>query len=206
MLRRRRFLVRWRVPRQTGACARARTAVGSTLADWGWDGDREAVTVLVLSEMLTNAQLHTDKDVVLAICRTRRGIRLSVTDGDPRTPTRRDTDPERGGGFGLHILDTLATEWGVRARRGGKTVWADIEGPAPERAVAPAPGRARYGAASIRAALGRGRRAGTAGWAAARRGVRPPRPQVAVRRRARAVRSWARGGSRAMLPGALVRD
>ncbi|OPC77764.1 hypothetical protein B4N89_36370 [Embleya scabrispora] len=164
------------------------------------------MTVLVLSELLTNAQLHTHGDVVLAMRRTRRGIRLSVTDADPRVPTRRDTDLERGGGFGLHILDTLTAEWGVRARRGGKTVWADIEGPVPEKAVTRAPARARCGAASIRAVLARGCRAGTAGWAAACRGVRPPRLPASVRRRARAVCSWARGGSRAMLPGALVRD
>ncbi|MYS84762.1 hypothetical protein GTZ85_32230 [Streptomyces sp. SID5474] len=99
----------------------------STLADWGWDEDRVASAVLVVSELLTNAQLHTDGEVVLTLRRTRRGVRLSVADTDPRMPTRRDTGPNHEGGFGLHILDTITTGWGVRTRRAGKTVWADID-------------------------------------------------------------------------------
>ncbi|MFE2871909.1 ATP-binding protein [Embleya sp. NPDC059259] len=195
MHRRRRSLLRWRVPRRIGASARARTAVGAALADWGWDGDGVAAAVLVLSELLTNAQLHTDGDVVLAVRRTGRGARLSVTDTDPRMPTRRDTGSEHEGGFGLHILDTLTTDWGVRARRAGKTVWADIDGPAPARAVVPVPVRARSGAASIGAALHRVRRAGLAGLAAARRGARPPRSQVWAWWRVGAIGSSVRAGT-----------
>ncbi|MGW1997783.1 ATP-binding protein [Embleya sp. NPDC001921] len=181
------------MPRQSGAAALARKAVGTTLADWGWDEDRAAVTVLVLSELLTNAQVHTVGDVVLFLRRTRRGVRLSVTDADPRMPTQRDTGAENEGGFGLYILDTLTTDWGVRARRAGKTVWADIDGPAPARAATPVPERARSATASIRAVLHRGRRAGLAGLAAARGGSRPPRSRVWVRRRVGAIRSSARG-------------
>ena len=40
---------------------------------------------------------------------------------------RRDTGPEHEGGFGLHILDTITTGWGVRTHRAGKTVGADID-------------------------------------------------------------------------------
>jgi hypothetical protein len=176
--------------------------MGTTLAGWGWDEDCVAAAVLVLSEILTNAQVHTDGDVVLILRRTGRGVRLSVTDTDARMPTRRDTGPEHEGGFGLHILDTITTGWGVRRRRGGKTVWADLDVPCPAARRHLRPVRARAGAASIRAALRPIRRAAPAGWAAARRGARPPRSQVWARRRVGAVATSARAWKRAWAPAA----
>jgi len=83
MLRLRGPCVRWRVARRSGASGRARSAVRTTLAGWGWDGDGVSAVVLVVSEMLTNAQVHTDGEVRLVLRRTRRGVRLSVTDTDP---------------------------------------------------------------------------------------------------------------------------
>ncbi|MET7301780.1 ATP-binding protein [Embleya sp. NPDC005575] len=153
MSRRRRSLVRWRVPRRAGASGRARSAVRTTLAGWGWDEDRVAPAVLVLSELLTNAQLYTDGDVGLSLRRTRRGVRLSVTDTDPRVPTRRDTGPEHEGGFGLHILDTITTGWGVRTHRAGKTVWADIDASSPAASHRPRRSGVKGTASSIRAIL-----------------------------------------------------
>ncbi|MYW05926.1 hypothetical protein GT354_48165 [Streptomyces sp. SID3343] len=161
------------MPRQTGASRQARDAVRTTLAGWGWDKDRVAAVVLVVSELLTNAHLHTDGDVRLALRRTRRGIRLSVTDTDRRMPTRRDTGPEHEGGFGLHILDTITTGWGVRTHRNGKTVWADIDTPRSGPSRRPWPARVRSRVASARAALGPVRRPGLA---VPRRKIRPARP------------------------------
>ncbi|MFE2954380.1 ATP-binding protein [Embleya sp. NPDC059267] len=152
-------LVRWRVPRQTGASSRARNAVRTTLAGWAWDEEHIEAVVLVVSELLTNAHLHTDGEVRLALRRTRRGVRLSVTDTDPRMPMRRNTGPEHEGGFGLHILDTITTGWGVRTHRSDKTVWADIDAPRPHARRPPWLLRVRSKAASARASLGRGRRA-----------------------------------------------
>ncbi|WP_406289382.1 ATP-binding protein [Embleya sp. NBC_00896] len=213
------------MPRQTGASGRARKAVRTTLAGWGWDEDRVAPAVLVLSELLTNAQLHTDGDVALALRRTRRGARLSVTDTDLGMPTRRDTGPEHEGGFGLHILDTITTGWGVRTHRAGKTVWADIDAPRPDTRHRPRPVRARSGAASAQVAIGSGRRAGLA---AGRRGTRPGRsvgwvwlrvgaivssaredipPLVRLGRlvrRLRRIRRIGRGGSGLMLVGSFT--
>ncbi|WP_439674027.1 ATP-binding protein [Embleya sp. MST-111070] len=148
------------MPRQTGASRLARNAVRTALANWGWDEDQVPAVVLVASELLTNAQLHTDGDVRLALRRTRRGIRLSVTDADPRMPTRRDTGLEHEGGFGLHILDTTTTRWGVRTHRAGKTVWADIDSSRPDVSRRPWPVRARPKAVWAVAALDRGRPAG----------------------------------------------
>ncbi|MFF7244500.1 ATP-binding protein [Embleya sp. NPDC008237] len=189
MFRLRRSLVRWRVPRRTGASGRARKAVRTTLADWGWDEDRVAPAVLVLSELLTNAQLYTDGEVALALRRTRRGARLSVTDTDPRMPTRRDTGPEHEGGFGLHILDTITTDWGVRTHRGGKTVWADIDAPTAAASHRPRRSSARARTSLIRASL-------VSRWPegppTTRRRARAGLPVADVWRRAGAIGSTAR--------------
>jgi anti-sigma regulatory factor (Ser/Thr protein kinase) len=185
--------VRWRVPRRTGASGRARKAVRTTLARWGWDEDHVAAVVLVASELLTNAHLHTDGDVRLTLRRTRRGVRLSVTDTDPRMPTRRDTGPQHEGGFGLHILDTITTDWGVRTHRTGKTVWADIDTPRPDANRRPWPKGTRVRVARARAALGSARR--RVGTAAARRGIGPGRSMAWVWRRVGAIGSSARAGT-----------
>ncbi|WP_439676784.1 ATP-binding protein [Embleya sp. MST-111070] len=163
MTRLHRSLFRWRVPRQTGAAARARDEARTALAGWGWDEDHIATAVLVVSELSTNARLHTDGPIGLAIRRTMRGVRLSVTDTNPHPPTHRNTGPQHEGGFGLHILDTITTRWGIRTHRAGKTIWADLE--APHHNPHPWPARARSTAATTRVrippSLRRARRSGT---------------------------------------------
>jgi len=127
MFRRRQSLLRWRVSRTTGAFAQTRQTVRAALTRWGWDQDRTATALLVASEMVTNARVHTTGDVRLTLRRTRRGVRVSVFDTAAAKPVRRAADPEREGGFGLHILDTCTSRWGIRNHRGGKIVWADVD-------------------------------------------------------------------------------
>ncbi|WP_406288917.1 ATP-binding protein [Embleya sp. NBC_00896] len=119
--------VRWQVPRRHGALAQARAALHGTLAGWGWPSERIDVVVLVACELLTNAHRHAGGDAGLAVRATKRGIWLAVDDGERAVPVRRDTGPEVEGGFGLHILDTVADRWGVAARADGKAVWAEID-------------------------------------------------------------------------------
>lgn len=127
MFRRRQSLLRWRVSRTTGAFAQTRKTVRTALTRWGWEEDRTATALLVASEMVTNARVHTAGDVRLTLRRTRRGVRVTVFDTAAARPVRRAADPESEGGFGLHILDTCTSHWGIRERRGGKIVWADID-------------------------------------------------------------------------------
>ncbi|MGC0417916.1 hypothetical protein ABIA38_003432 [Embleya sp. AB8] len=126
--------------------------------------------------------------------RWRHGVRSRVTGwapvGSGMNGLTADDPPHVGpfrierrigpGGFGLHILDTVTTDWGVRTHRAGKTVRADIDGPRPDTSRRPWSVRARSGAVSARAALGSGQ---WAGMAAARRGTRPGRSVVCVWRR-----------------------
>ncbi|MGW6918281.1 ATP-binding protein [Kitasatospora sp. NPDC054939] len=84
--------------------------------------------LLVACELLTNAYEHTpgplrlDLDLDLVDER----LTVAVTDASPRRPVVRPYRPHRPGGHGLHIVDRLATDWGVTPRVGGKTVWAVV--------------------------------------------------------------------------------
>lgn len=111
-----------------GSVAKGRDFTRQALRDWGWDGTETAEdTLLLVSELLTNASLHADgcHELVLTAGKV---LRIEVCDGTTALP-RRDPAPRRGvpGGHGLHIVERLSDRWGADAHAGGKAVWAEIE-------------------------------------------------------------------------------
>lgn len=91
---------------------------------------------LLTSELVTNAVVHPQPPahsgvtvVVVHLHRTPERLRVEVIDHDPQPP-RPATDPpeEFGHGWGLQLLDQLATAWGVHPLPVGvgKTVWFEI--------------------------------------------------------------------------------
>lgn len=95
-----------------------------------------ADTVAVLAELVGNAIRHAGPlpgGVIRVAWRLRRGadgdvVRLRVTDGgDPeQLPTLRSITLEAVDGRGLHIVDSLATRWGVERDGLGQSVWAEL--------------------------------------------------------------------------------
>jgi len=79
---------------------------------------------LVLGELVTNAVRHGLGEIVVRASLDGGVIHLSVTDSSEEQPVTLPRDPLRIGGLGLHIVDSLSSEWGVAAFPGGKTVWA----------------------------------------------------------------------------------
>jgi hypothetical protein len=53
-------------------------------------------------------------------------VRVEVMDQGWWSGPRLRNDPDETSGRGLHILATLATSWGVRRRRLGRTVWFEL--------------------------------------------------------------------------------
>ncbi|MFE9635761.1 ATP-binding protein [Streptomyces sp. NPDC006463] len=111
-----------------GPVAKGRDFTRQALRDWGWDGTETAEdSLLLVSELLTNASLHADgcHELVLTAgdC-----LRIEVCDGTTTLPHRRPA-PQRGipGGHGLHIVERLSDRWGAHALEHGKAVWAEIE-------------------------------------------------------------------------------
>ncbi|WP_308346714.1 ATP-binding protein [Streptomyces sp. ISL-66] len=111
-----------------GPVAKGREFTRQALRDWGWDGtDTSEDTLLLVSELLTNAALHAGgcHELVLTAGET---LRIEVCDGTTTLPSRHPA-PQRGipGGHGLYIVERLSDRWGAAAHGHGKSVWAEIE-------------------------------------------------------------------------------
>lgn len=100
----------------------ARLAVSPLWAD---DAQLCEVVALAVSEMVTNAVMHTHRGGQLRVW-SHPDVIVEVDDTDPLPPIVSAT-PSEAGGRGLAILGRLALEWGMRRRPGGKTVWARFE-------------------------------------------------------------------------------
>jgi anti-sigma regulatory factor (Ser/Thr protein kinase) len=88
---------------------------------------------LTISELVTNALLHTPADAgpIGLTLRVEPGI-LTVevrSGGEPFVPDVLDTS-ETTGGRGLRIVEHLADRWGIRAED-GTCVWAEFALPGP---------------------------------------------------------------------------
>ena len=112
------------LPRDSSAPGRARRLVHEFLAPH--PPDREAVenSSLVVSELVTNALKHGRGAISLMLRLQDHRLLVEVTDqGDhPERVARRRSGPD--GGWGLHLVDALATRWGVY--EGTTHVWAEI--------------------------------------------------------------------------------
>jgi anti-sigma regulatory factor (Ser/Thr protein kinase) len=82
---------------------------------------------LLLSEVVTNAVRHGEGATirVLLDAGDPGRLRCEVTDeGDGFVPIARDRPATDEGGWGLHLVDTLAHRWGVREDRAH--VWFEL--------------------------------------------------------------------------------
>jgi anti-sigma regulatory factor (Ser/Thr protein kinase) len=81
---------------------------------------------LLTTELVTNAVIHGQSVVDLDLYVDDDGLYLSVADFGPGVPTIRAPDPS-GGGYGLRIVDNLATRWGHEMLDPqGKRVWFEL--------------------------------------------------------------------------------
>jgi len=114
------------LPRSTNAPALARGFVSSTLTSWAVR-DTFADVPLLASELVTNAVRHANGDVALTLQLDDRRMRVAVRDNSDALPVMGDLGAARDGGWGLHIVDRLASSWGLEADGDGKTVWCEVE-------------------------------------------------------------------------------
>lgn len=84
---------------------------------------------LLVSELVTNAVLHTGGDDLQVDLVTADGgrMRCAVIDRDPtHMPAVQSCDAARIGGQGLRIVDATARRWGVEVRDDTKAVWFEL--------------------------------------------------------------------------------
>ena len=109
------------------AAARARRHVSGLLRGWGLDTLLDPV-LLLTSEVVTNALLHSGTTVTLRVERDGPGVRLSVEDGSSVPPVPRRHSTTATTGRGVQLLEAVADDWGWQATAAGKQVWFRVLG------------------------------------------------------------------------------
>jgi anti-sigma regulatory factor (Ser/Thr protein kinase) len=113
----------WRVPQAVG---HARRFARRTLRSWGVTENVDAV-LLVVSELVTNALIHTDGRVRMDLTLINTRLRVAIADASPRSPVRPTSIGwEATGGRGILLVEALSATWGTLPVSGGKQVWAEI--------------------------------------------------------------------------------
>ncbi|EHN78973.1 ATP-binding protein [Streptomyces coelicoflavus] len=116
---------------------RARRWARSRLAGSGIRADEPLAETLVLlvSELVTNAVVHTGRSAVLRLVlpgavteETKDAtVRLEVDDASDRAPVPRCAGGEATGGRGLALVDGLADRWGWSREGTGKRIWCELD-------------------------------------------------------------------------------
>ncbi|MGW0364230.1 ATP-binding protein [Streptomyces sp. NPDC002990] len=108
---------------------RARRWARSRLAGSGIGEDEPLAETLILliSELVTNAVVHTGCPAVLRMLFGGPGVRVEVADASDRAPHPRQAAGDDTGGRGLELVDGLADRWGWQREGAGKRIWCEID-------------------------------------------------------------------------------
>ncbi|MET7343502.1 ATP-binding protein [Streptomyces sp. NPDC087866] len=103
------------------------------LLRYRWKEEPAQVAELLLSELVTNALVHTDDGAVVAVSVAPRRLRVEVRDFVTGMPPESHVPPADDGthGRGLVLVESLADSWGISPRSLGKVVWFELDGERP---------------------------------------------------------------------------
>ncbi|WP_189855810.1 ATP-binding protein [Streptomyces poonensis] len=126
---------------------RARKWARSRLAGSGIGADEPLAETLILlvSELVTNAVVHTGCPAVLRLLlqeppgEAAGTVRLEVADACARPPVPRCAEGDDTNGRGLSLVEVLADRWGWSAEGVGKRIWCELDrcAPAAEHTTVP---------------------------------------------------------------------
>ncbi|MER6077862.1 SpoIIE family protein phosphatase [Streptomyces sp. NPDC001833] len=132
----------WRLP---DAVMHARRFTARTLRRWKVEEAADPV-LLVVSELVTNALVHTQGPVSLDLVLREDRVRVCVSDSSPRAPAKPViVDWESTGGRGLLLVESMSESFGTVPVAGGKQVCSEIAVPRREPASVSAEPGARTG-------------------------------------------------------------
>ncbi|MFD3821094.1 ATP-binding protein [Streptomyces sp. NPDC058625] len=119
------------LPADRRTVGRARRLVTEQLGSWGVDPDGCDTAALVVSELLTNAVLHTSsRRISCTVEATPELVLIQVTDdgSGPSVPRPRRAGYRDEVGRGLLLVKTVSERWGVSCAEygDGRTVWAAL--------------------------------------------------------------------------------
>jgi anti-sigma regulatory factor (Ser/Thr protein kinase) len=122
------------IPGRAEHVSEARSFVGKAI---GADNPAADVAILLTSEIVTNAVVHSDSrrvggTVVLVVTEISGGLRIEVADNgsDLSTPVVRG-DVYASDGHGLYLVQALADQWGYVRDETATTVWFWLSDVAP---------------------------------------------------------------------------
>lgn len=120
---------RFELAAHPGSPAQARRLTRARLNGWSVCEDTCDTAALVVSELVTNAIVHTASEHI--VCELNDGaerVRIAVRDegcapGEPHPMAARPDDEH---GRGLLLVDALCEAWGAHEQGPGLVVWADL--------------------------------------------------------------------------------
>lgn len=118
------------VAAEARAVGAARGFARSILTTWGIDPDTIDVAVLCLSELVTNAIIHTEVGCELRIVLDRGVLTTTVRDGGSTLIvdlSRVPVEPLAVHGRGMQIVSALSRRWGSELDAHGMSVWFVLE-------------------------------------------------------------------------------
>lgn len=107
----------------------ARHFLRDVLKRWHVDEEIAFTAMLCLSELVTNAVIHTHGSCVVRVVLDAGVLTTTVRDWGPRDPGAGEPgdDPLRVSGRGLQLVDALTSRWGSEQDAAGTTVWFVLE-------------------------------------------------------------------------------
>jgi anti-sigma regulatory factor (Ser/Thr protein kinase) len=95
--------------------------------------------ILLISELVTNAVVHTGCPAVLRMlfgpsesdAEQAGTVRVEVADTSGRPPRPRHAEGDDTNGRGLELVDGLADRWGWQPEGAGKSIWCEVDRGAP---------------------------------------------------------------------------
>jgi PAS domain S-box-containing protein len=115
------------VPPVAESVAGVRRFAHNVLTGWAIAPEVIGDVVLVVSELVTNAILHSRSPIELRLSRTSDRLVVAVHDGTTAVPRRRLPNLDAEHGRGMQLISAIAEQWGVRPTEHGKSVWCEIE-------------------------------------------------------------------------------
>jgi anti-sigma regulatory factor (Ser/Thr protein kinase) len=114
------------IPADSAAIGRARRFAAAFLQEQGMAELTETV-VLLVSELVTNAILHSGSKAELRLVLTDAGLRAECRDTSSATPFVKQYSETATTGRGMVIVDALAKSWGAETDEAGKVVWFTLD-------------------------------------------------------------------------------
>jgi anti-sigma regulatory factor (Ser/Thr protein kinase) len=121
-----RWAVRWGSGPPAHLLPDTRERVAVVLAEWGLTGEAVEPTLLVVTELLSNAIEHARGPGRLSLELADDTVHVQVRDDAPEEPHLQSPDPLGTRGRGLQLVDALSSRWGWTDDSPGKVVWAEV--------------------------------------------------------------------------------